>query len=69
MRWKVTIIAALLTGINPATLVALTIAEAASMLVFATLFGTELGVELLGLLLQNADDNSLNVLQAYQNIF
>ncbi len=39
------------------------------MLVFATLFGTELGIELLGLLLKDADDNSLNALQAYQNIF
>ncbi|MEZ5589317.1 MAG: MFS transporter [Gammaproteobacteria bacterium] len=42
---------------------------AASMLVFATLFGTELGIELLGLLLRDTQADSLAARFAYQNIF
>ena len=42
---------------------------AASILVFATLFGTELGIQLLGLLLQTAHENNLAVRVAYQDIF
>ena len=42
---------------------------AASILVFATLFGTEPGIELLGLLLQNVHDHSLNSLSGYQTVF